>query len=396
MIKERFIKIKNLLLQENAVAIAFFTITLLATFAQLLKPTHAGEYTRYNNYVIFQQSFFHLIHHQDLYQLYPAEHWDYYKYSPTFALLMAPLAILPTKLGFVLWNVLNAIVLFFSIRALPIAKLNQSKILWFIIPEMVISLQNSQSNALIAGLLIFTFAFLEKGKFAFAALCVALSFYIKIFGILALILFLFYTKWWHHIFKIVIIFLVLAGIPLLVINWQQLVFLYKSWLHLLAMDESASIGYSVRGWLFSWFGVDIPNIILVVTGMVLLLFPLVKKSLFSQFQFRLFYLSAIMIWIIIFNHKAESPTFIIAVAGFALFYFNNEKFRINEILFWAVLIFTQLAHSDLFPPTVKEHFMMPYVIKAVPCIAAWAIILFRLLQMPDNKEIGNAMQVNSK
>jgi hypothetical protein len=261
---------------------------------------------------------------------------------------------------------------------------------------MVISLQNSQSNALIAGLLIFTFVFLEKGKFAVAALCVALSFYIKIFGILALLLFLFYSKWWHHIFKAVIIFLLLAALPLLVINWQQLVFLYHSWLHLLTMDESVSTGYSVRGWLFSWFGVDIPNIILVVTGFVLLLLPLVKKYLFSQFQFRLYYLSAIMIWIIIFNHKAESPTFIIAVAGFALLYFNCEKSRINEILFWAVLVLTQLAHSDLFPPIVKHNVMMPYVIKAVPCIAAWGVILFRLLQMPNNKENDNALQVHSK
>ena len=55
-------------------------------------------------YLIFKQSFFHLIEGKDLFILYPQEHWDLYKYSPTFSLLMAPLAILPDVVGLFFWK----------------------------------------------------------------------------------------------------------------------------------------------------------------------------------------------------------------------------------------------------------------------------------------------------
>ena len=40
------------------------------------------EYTRFDNYVIFWQSFAHLVAGRDLCVLYPSEHWDLFKYSP--------------------------------------------------------------------------------------------------------------------------------------------------------------------------------------------------------------------------------------------------------------------------------------------------------------------------
>jgi hypothetical protein len=53
------------------------------------------HYKDYNVYVIFKQAFFHLIAQKNLYILYPHEHWDLYKYSPTFALFIVLLAYLP-------------------------------------------------------------------------------------------------------------------------------------------------------------------------------------------------------------------------------------------------------------------------------------------------------------
>ena len=56
--------------------ILFLLLVIFATLqAILLTQEHPkpGEwpYTMYNNYVIFKQSFFHLIHKEDLYCLYP-------------------------------------------------------------------------------------------------------------------------------------------------------------------------------------------------------------------------------------------------------------------------------------------------------------------------------------
>src|SRR5437762_2276993 len=48
-----------------------------------------------NDFAIFRASSGHLLAGRDLYARYPAEHDDRFKYSPTFALLLAPLSALP-------------------------------------------------------------------------------------------------------------------------------------------------------------------------------------------------------------------------------------------------------------------------------------------------------------
>src|SRR5438128_8002394 len=91
-------------------------------------------YTHYNNFLIFRQSFDHLIHNMDLYSSQVPEHYDFYKYSPTFATLMAPFALLPVLPGLILWNLLNALALFFAINSLPIKNDNAKIfILWLIL-----------------------------------------------------------------------------------------------------------------------------------------------------------------------------------------------------------------------------------------------------------------------
>ena len=98
------------LLKTRVVAVAFLLLAAGAAVQRVaLGPSveQGRVYTHYNNYVIFRDAFTHLRHGQDLYSLYPDEHWDLYKYSPTFAALMAPFAPLPDAVGLVLGNVIG-------------------------------------------------------------------------------------------------------------------------------------------------------------------------------------------------------------------------------------------------------------------------------------------------
>src|SRR3954464_8344994 len=70
-----------------------------------------------NNYLIFRAASLHLLHEQDLYAAYPSIHFDFYKYSPSFALLFLPFALLPFALSMLVWNALNAAVLYYAIGA---------------------------------------------------------------------------------------------------------------------------------------------------------------------------------------------------------------------------------------------------------------------------------------
>src|SRR6185436_6869546 len=97
-----------------------------------------------------------------------------------------PFTFLPDLPGLILWDILNALILFFAIKNLPLKNENTKiYILWFILIELMTTLQNSQSNGLVAGFLIFGFNKIEKGNMLLASLFILLSVYIKIYGVLA-------------------------------------------------------------------------------------------------------------------------------------------------------------------------------------------------------------------
>jgi hypothetical protein len=216
----------------------FFLVLMVAILASMqsyfgsMKTFVEGGplYTNYNNYVIFRQSFFHLLQGKDLYQLYEAEQWDLYKYSPAFALLFGAFAWMPDLLGLTLWNLLNGLALFFALYYLPAPdQRRKGLILLIVLVELVTSLQNEQSNGLMAGLIIFAFGLLEKRNYWLASFCLVFSIYIKLFGIVGFALYLLYpnklkltytTAFWVAVFTL---------LPLLVVDIPQFVFLYKSW-----------------------------------------------------------------------------------------------------------------------------------------------------------------------
>src|SRR3954462_5715841 len=86
---------------EVLVAILWLAAVVAATVQQ-------GIAHQNNNFLIFRSASLHLLHGQDLYAAYPTEHFDFYKYSPTFALLFRPFDLLPFTAAMLLWNALNA------------------------------------------------------------------------------------------------------------------------------------------------------------------------------------------------------------------------------------------------------------------------------------------------
>lgn len=361
------------------------------------------EYTAYNNYLIFKQSFFHLIEGKDLFILYPKEHWDLYKYSPTFSLMMAPLAILPDVVGLFIWNLLNALVLFFGIKKLQLPArfkgIEFSKISMFIILfvglELMTSLQNEQSNGLLAGLIILAFVFLEKEKIWLGTLCITLTFYIKIFGIVAFALFLVYPQKGKFILSSAVWMIVLGLLPAVFVGFDQLIFLYGSWGRMLGEDHAASYGYSVMGWLQIWFGLEVSKNVIVLLGVALFCLPLVKFKRNLNYEFRWRLLVSILIWVVIFNHKAESPTFVIAMSGVGIWYFFSKKTKVNLALVILAFVFTSLSPTDLFPRFLRESFVIPYVMKAMFCILIWGKVIWEmfLIQPQTNTDLTDFSKV---
>jgi Glycosyltransferase family 87 len=371
------------------VLVAYIGIAVIAALQGLLAGPKiyipgGRPYIDYNNFRIFKFSFYHLIQGKDIYQLFPDDHWDLYKYSPGFALCFGVLSWMPDPVGLLLWNLINALCLFAGIRLLP--GLNDQKKSWillFCLLEMLLSIQNTQSNGLMAGLTVLGFGLAERRSYLLSTLCIVFSFYIKIYGALAFIFYLWYPGKWKLAGWSAFWMLVFALLPLVAVSGHQLVFLYQSWLHLLLNDRSASIGLSVMGLMESWFHLAAVKNIVTVAGFALFLLPLVRWRLYGDLHYRLLFLASTLIWMVIFNHKAESPTFIIVMAGISIWYFAGERGALDKVLLILSFLLISMSVSDLVPPGIRNGFIRPYGIKAVMAIVIWVKIVYEQLTLPN-------------
>jgi hypothetical protein len=374
-------KLKQLVSNYSFLLTLYVIITLAASLSQFNRKGPGGSFTGYNNFLIFRESFHHLAAGQDLYAKHEPEHFDLYKYSPGFAVLMAPFSCLPDLPGLIVWNLFNALALFFAFRFLPqVNKRAKIFMLWFTLPELITNIQNSQSNGLIAGLLIFSFIFMENKTVWLATLFIILCAFIKIFGVIALILIVFYPDKirfvaWSAVWASVFTFL-----PLLVTGWDNLLTQYTNWYHQVAMEHATSYGISLPGIIHSWFTADFNTGAVMIPGLLVLLTPLLFFRKYPGYLFRLTFLASLLTWLVIFNHRGESPTYIIAVAGVAVWYFSGTRNNVDLFLLVIVFILTSLSPTDLFPRVIRNAIVVPYSLKALPCVLIWLRINYDFIK----------------
>lgn len=350
---------------------------LLVAIAVSLQKYFLGE-EHYGNYLIFKNSFLHLIRSQDLYVLYPELKIDLFKYSPTFALLFFPFAYLPDALGMVLWNLLSVALFLFSMKGIVMDEKKKVYVLYFILIEVITSLQNFQSNLLTGALMVMTFVLLEKKNFWLAGVCVALGLYIKLFGALAVLLWFLYTEKRIFFISSLIFGIIFLISPLLIVSPSELYNMYGAWMNLIAKDAPHFLNHSIISVIKNWFNLNVNKTAVQLIGVGALVFPLIKFKQFSDKRFRLFFLCSILIWSVIFNHKAESATYIIAIIGCGLWFFNSKESADKMVLMGLLFVFSCLSSTDIFPEYLKDHWVVPYSLKALPCIFIWIRLQYDL------------------
>ena len=338
-----------------------------------------GGIHNHNNFLIFRAASRHLIAGSDLYTLYPAEHADLYKYSPTFALLFAPFAFLPLLPAIFLWNALNAGALFIALgMVLPRRAANVARAIVFL--DMLGSLQNAQSNALVAALIIFTFAAYERHHTALGSLAAVGGAFIKLFPLAGVSFAIFHPRKVRVALAVVGSSVLLFALPLLVTSPTILRAQYVSWRALGAADASIKRGYSVmqmvenvlhRGW---------PNWPIQLLGVAILLAPvLFQRNRWHEWERRRLYLCSVLVFCVIFNHLAESPTFVVALAGAAIWFAALARpSRWEWTLFVLIVVLTILSSSDIMPDAIQRDFFDRYRFKAVPLIVLWLELQRRL------------------
>ncbi len=361
-------------------------IALLWGAAVIGATVQQGVLHHNNNFLIFRAASWHLLHGQDLYAAYPAEHLDYFKYSPTFALLFLPFALPPFWLAMLLWNTLNAATLYFAIgTVLPLRSANVARAIVFL--DMLGSLQNVQSNALVAALIIVTFAAYERRHTVIGSVSAMVGAMIKVFPLVGVTFARFHGRKVRVAVALTVSAVVLAALPLLVTSPATLRMQYESWRALSAMD-ALTRGFSVMEMVQLLTRSDWPNWPIQLAGAVLLVAPvLTQPGRYREWHFRRLYLCSVLLFCLIFNHKAESPTFVIGVTGAAIWFAALERrTRWAWTMFGLIVVFTILASSDAMPRVLQRNLFDPYRLKVVPLIVLWAEVQRRLWRTGGPKD----------
>jgi len=338
-----------------------------------------GVVGRSNNFKVFRAAAVNLLAHRDLYAAHPDQHFDFYKYSPTFALLFAPFAGLPFAPALLIWSLLNSLLLWYAVRRL-LPDRQATLALALVYLEVLFAMQYTQSNGLVTALILLAFLALEQGGQLRAALLIGLDAFIKIFPLGAAALALFHPRRWRFTLLFAAVGAGLALLPLVVIPPHELVAQYRSWLAIEVSDASrVNRGDSVMQYLHQWLGMNWPNWPLQLAGTLVLLAPIaVNRERWSDRAFRLRFLCSLLVYLVLFNHQSERASFVIAYTGLAIWYAASEPDPVRNAIAFAALIALVLQDVQIVPWAVHDA-LGQYRVKAIPCLVAWIVMQTELL-----------------
>lgn len=350
-------------------------ITLYVSSAVIV-TVQRGVFAFPNDYAIFRASFWNLLWGRDMYVLHVDQAHDLFKYSPTFAVLFAPLSLLPFTAGLLIWNVLGALLLVYAVvRLLPARKANL--VLVFAYLPMLRNMQSAQSNTLVAALIVLAFVVLEQGVYWKGALAIGIGAALKIFPLAAVSFAILHRHRTRFTVWFAAILLGLLLLPLLVTSPHSLVAQYRAW-GMLEQREIQDYGASVMGTIHTWLAPGIPGWSVQIAGTIVLLLPLsFKRQVWIEApDLRLRFLASLLVYCVIFNHKAQPQSYVIAILGIAIWYVISPRTGWHSILL-AVVLFLTCGLSPI--PDVLKAPLTPLIRRPLPCSVVWVVMQVELL-----------------
>lgn len=362
--------------------VLWFLLPLAAVIVELFRHN-------FNNYLIFKNVFWHLIQQKDLYRYYPAEYEDHNLYGPVFSFVIAPMAVLPTWLGVILWVMFNAGFLFVAIKSLPLSEKAIRTIFLISAIECMTASHSVQFNPMIAAWIILSYTLVKEEKEFWATLFIALGITTKIYGVVGLLFFLFSQHKLTYILSFMFWLAVLFCLPMLISSPAFVIQSYKDWMHTLFEKNLLNVGnrgfnmqdISVMGMvrrIFKFY--DASVLFAIIPAGLLLALPLLRFKLYKHLLYQLYYLAALLITVVIFSSSAESSTYVIAMVGVGIWYVTGfHKHSVLDHFMLAFAIFTTtLCTTDLVPRIIRHDLVASYALKALPCFIVWLMLIYNV------------------
>lgn len=355
---------------------------IVALAAGLTKMTGG----RHNNFLIFRYVYEHVVKFLPLYVEYPAEYHDHNHYGPFFSLIVAPFAVLPEWLGFLLWLLAMTALLYVAIRKLPLRQGQHVFIYWFCAHELLTALFMQQFNVVTVALIVLTWICIEKERDFWAALFIMVGFFVKLYGVVGLAFF-FFSK---HKGKLVASCLLWAVVcfvaPMLISSPDYIVGQYVAWFERLLVKNQENLfapsqNVSLLGMVRKISGNGAyPDWWLILPGLVLFALPYRRLAQYRYRDFRLMWLASVLMFVVLFSTGSESSTYIIPFVGISLWYLCVpwQRTRWDVALMVFAFVLSSFSPSDLFPRSVREAWVKPYALKALPIVLIWLKLVWEM------------------
>ncbi len=357
--------------------------TLLAVVAGLTKIAPH----RHNNFLIFRGVFWHTIQKLSLYDFYPTEYNDHNHYGPIFSLVIAPFAVVPDAIGLLLWLVVLALGMYYAVRRLPLEEGRQIFLYWFCAHELLTALQMQQFNIAIAAIIIGSFAAIERGREVTAAFLIVLGTFVKLYGVVGLAFFFFVKRKPRFILALIGWSVVCFVAPMLISSPEYVVGQYVEWYERLAAKNGENTfslmqNISLLGMIRKISGsASYSDLLVILPGLALFGLPYLRFGQYRHLAFRYAILSSVLLFVVLFSTGSESSTYIIPFAGIALWYATSPWKRSgwDVALLVFAFVLSSLSPSDLFPRSLREAYVLPYALKALPPTLIWLRLSYELL-----------------
>jgi hypothetical protein len=363
---------------------------MIITLISVIKQLVIGKF---NNYKIYKNVYFHTIEKLPLYKEYPLEYFDHNHYGPVFSFVIAPFALLPDYLGLPLWGLFNAGILAWAITQLPLKSTQINAVLWICFQELLTALLGLQFNPMMTAIIILSFVYIEKAKDFWSAFFIVLGVFVKLYGIVGLAFFFFSKNKIKFILSLLFWSIVLFTLPMLISSPEYIIQTYHEWFDRLILKNNENTGLdsyqdiSLMGMVRRIFqDSSISNLPFLIVGIILFGLQYLRIKQYKEESFRLMLLASVLLFTVIFSSGSESPTYIIAFVGVAIWFVIQPK-PISKTyigLFILALILTSFSPSDLIPKFLKDNYIRPYALKALPCVLIWFSIVYEMLKNKFN------------
>ncbi|MCU0651627.1 MAG: DUF2029 domain-containing protein [Candidatus Omnitrophica bacterium] len=292
-----------------------------------------------------------------------------FKYSPMFALIFSPLALIDKALSLYLWGILNILLLylifylFYKLRLISFSGLRDFGIIFCLLAltgrYLFSDIKIGQVNIFLCFLLVLMMYFEVNKKYLPAAICLALSLMIKLFPLLFLAYFVLRRRFKILAYTIVMVLIFLL-LPALYSGFAQNLQYLREWFELLKTTP-APIIYSAKNFsllaFFSWFFVA------RYEGMFVLNYRFITKGLTPEVYYA--WLAACFILFSLFFYdsffKKDKP--------------QQKMYLDYACLFTCGLLFNPLAYLNALIFLIVPYFFILRTLFYSELVKRWAIVI---------------------